>query len=146
MHKSLKKLQRRFTKYERSEYRKEQLRMAMHGEGKYLFQNNTRGSLELPKPPLEGSKIIPPNGKFLGDNYFMQMVRTNDLKLLEEIEKPMSEKLITEQPPVVTAGGTVEFVQQPAGLKKLNETPTEAKPQQDVLINEDPLGGVVILD
>jgi hypothetical protein len=140
MHKSLKK----FTKFERAQIRQEKLKNAMSGEGRYVFQNNTSGELELPKLPLEGiTKKIAKGAKFIGDNYFMQMVRTNDLKLIEEIKKPM-EKLITEQPPVVTTGGAVEFVTTDSKKQKLTEE--ENKNKKDVLLTEDPLGGVVIVD
>jgi hypothetical protein len=138
MHKSLKK----FTKYERAQIRKEKLKNAMFGEGRYVFQNNTSGELELPKLPLEGiSKKIGKGAKFIGDSYFMQMVRTNDLKLIEEIKV---EKLITEQPPVVTTGGTVEFITPDTKKQKLTEE--EDKNKKNVLLTEDPLGGVVIVD
>lgn len=151
MHKSLKK----FTKAQRAEIRKQQLANAIAGEGKYLFQNNTSGELQLPKIPLNAvSKNVPKGGKFIGDSYFLQLVKTNDLKLIQTMESPMEsrEKLITEQPPIVTTKGTVEYVQQPKGKKLHEGTPTTTEEEEekvrklDVLLTEDPLGGVVIVD
>lgn len=144
MHKSLRKAFKKLSKYERNQVRQEKLKTALHGEGKYIFQNNTSGELELPKNPLEGSKRIPKNGKFIGDSYFLQMVRTNDLRLIEEII--MEKKLITEQPPIVTHSGMVELVQPNPKAKKLNEQVPETEKNKNVLLTEDPLGGVVIVD
>lgn len=143
MHKSLKKM----SKYDKANFRQEKLRAAMAGAGKYLFKNNTSGELDLPKDPLVGSKKIPKNGEFLGDSYFLQMLKTNDLRLvriIEDKDAPM-EKLITEQPPVVTDAGKVEFVINDPKKKKLNEEGDVEKKKQ-ILLTEDPMGGVVIVD
>jgi hypothetical protein len=54
-------------------------------------------------------------------------------------------KLILDQPDKVTHQGTVEHVVVDAP-KALNEAaPTVKKPQEDVLITEDPMDGVDIL-
>lgn len=146
MHKSLRKAYKKLSKFERAQVRQEKLKNVLHGEGKYIFQNNTSGELTLPKEPLEGSRQIPKNGKFLGDSYFLQMVRSHDLRLIEEIT--MENKLITEQPPTVTHGGIVELVQPEQAnskAKKLNEQVPEDE-KKTVLLTEDPLGGVVIVD
>jgi hypothetical protein len=145
MHKSLKKM----SKYERANLRQEKLKAAMAGAGKYRFKNNTSGELDLPKMPLEGARKIPKNGEFLGDSYFLQMLKTNDLKLvaiIEDKDAPMADKLITEQPPVVTDTGKVEFVVNDPKKKKLNEQDGKGEKQPDVLLTEDPMGGVVIVD
>jgi hypothetical protein len=133
------------SKYERATLRQEKLKAAMSGEGKYRFKNNTSGELDLPKPPLEGPRKIPKNGSFVGDSYFLQMLKTNDLKLVEIIEEAFVEKLITEQPPVVTDAGKVEFVINDP-KKKLNEEGAGVEKKKDVLLTEDPMGGVVIVD
>jgi hypothetical protein len=144
MHKQLKKL----SKYERASLRQEKLKAAMAGSGRYLFKNNTSGELELPKMPLEGTKRkVGKNEEFIGDSYFLQMLKTNDLKLIRIIEDkdlPM-DKLITEQPPVVTQDGKVEFVINDPKKKKINEE-TDAEKQKNVLLTEDPMGGIVIVD
>ena len=143
MHKSLRKAYKKLTKPERTLAKKESLKNFLHGEGQYIYQNNTSGELDLPKKPLEGPKKIPKNGQFLGDSYFMQMVRTNDLRLIKEII--MENKLITEQPPTITENGAVELVQPKNAKKKLNEqAPQEQK--KNVLLTEDPVGGIVIVD
>jgi hypothetical protein len=144
MHKSLKKM----SKYDKANMRQEKLRQAMSGSGIYLFKNNTSGELDLPKMPLEGtSRKIPKGKEFLGDSYFLQMLNTNDLRLvriIEDKDAPMADKLITEQPPVVTDAGKVEFVINDP-KKKLNEDGGKEK-SKDVLLTEDPMGGVVIVD
>jgi hypothetical protein len=140
MHKSLK----RMTKYEKANIRQEQMQRAMSGEGIYVFKNNTSGELDLPKMPLQGPKKISKGGEFMGDSYFLQMLKTNDLRLVRIIEdKDHMQKLITEQPPIVTTDGNVEFVVNDPKKKKLNE---EQEKKKQVLLTEDPMGGVVIVD
>ena len=142
MHKSLQKL----SKHEKILLRKEKLKEAMRGEGRYIFQNNTSGELTLPKMPLEGKSLtVGVKQQFIGDSYFIQMVKTNELRLIEILEKeePPMEKLITEQPPVVTDAGKVEFVTSDSKKKKLNETDVK---KDDVLLTEDPMGGIVIVE
>ena len=120
MHKSLKKL----SKYEKANIRQEKLKQAMSGAGKYLFKNNTSGELDLPKPSIDGkTRKIAKNEEFIGDSYFLQLLRSNDLKLvriIEDKDAPM-EKLITEQPPVVTNTGKVEFIINDPKKKKLTK-------------------------
>ena len=142
MHKSLKKM----SKYERANMRQDKLKAIMSGAGRYLFKNNTSGELELPKMPLESNnRKIGKNQEFIGDSYFLQMLKTNDLKLIRIIEdKDVNmDKLITEQPPVVTEDGKVEFVVNDPKKKKLNEE-KDGQPKKNVLLTEDPMGGIVI--
>lgn len=56
----------------------------------------------------------------------------------------MQKSLITEQPPIITTKGTVEYVQINPALAKLNEIDHEEK-VEDVLITENPLEGVEII-
>jgi hypothetical protein len=137
-------------KTQRREERKQQVASALHGEGLYLYQNNTKGDLLLPKPAAGGQRRVAVRQQFQGDNYFMQMVRSNDLKLIKEIASPertnmAEQKLILDQPDIVTNEGKVEhFVkEQPVSLNENQPKGTEKAP--DVLINENPIDGLVIL-
>ena len=106
---------------------------------RFRFGNNTSGELALPKPSEDGKRSIPVDGNFIGDGYFLCMVP----QLLVILEDLQMEKLITEQPPIVTTKGKVEYVvEKPA--QKLNES----KPgkQEDVLLTEDPVGGIAICE
>lgn len=115
------------------------------GEGVFLFQNNTMGTLQLPKPPIgQTSNFVAKGATFKGDSYFLKLVRTNDLRFLgEDTESKMSEKLIVEQPPTITPAGTVEhLVENPK--KKLVEDQKPAT--EEILLTEDPSGSIVIVD
>jgi hypothetical protein len=130
---------------QRFEHRQELLRQRLAGDGKrYKYKNNTHSDLGLPKPAEDGRTAVAPEGEFIGDGYFLCMV-PQCLIIVEDLNMKNNEnKLITEQPPVVTNEGRVEYVQQQQKQQKLHES----KPvkQQDYLLNEDPQGGVVILE
>lgn len=138
------------------------LERKLKGEGLYEFQNRSTGEFMLPKPAADGRRRIPGHGKFEGDSYFMQYVKSNHLILIKEItsidqqrkDKIMNEqKLILEQPTRVTTAGKTEQVQlpppgQPApkpskAEKKVNEAAKQpAAPPPDVLLNENPVDGI----
>jgi uncharacterized protein with WD repeat len=115
--------------------------MNEQGKGRYLYQNCTKGDIVLSRPTRNGVKYIASGQQFEGDDYYLQMVRTHDLKLvriLEETTTFTSEKVLLEQPPTVTSEGKVESLK-----KKLNEQ--LANTNEDVLINESPIDGLEII-
>ena len=151
----------KLNKMQRAADRRDQLAYRLHGEGLYIFKNNTKGSLILPKPASGGQKTIEPGEEFEGDNYFMSLVQTNSLRLVRELISPEQErqknmlnentlneeKLILDQPPTVTDKGAVEHVIADPAEKQV-ENIHEGKPSEkksEVLLNEDPLDGVTIL-
>jgi hypothetical protein len=162
---------RKFNKFEKKEVRSQMLANALHGEGIYLYRNNTKADLTLPRPTKSGTRVVGAGKEFQGDNYYMQLVKQGMLRLVKEIQSPeqqyaeevkseeklvidqqlnegvkMEEKLILDQPDTVTEKGKVEHVvSKPA--KKLNEQKGgEKEKQQDVLLNEGPVeGGFVIV-
>jgi hypothetical protein len=137
----------RSNRIDRTNHRREQQEKALGGSGRYVFQNNTTGDLALPKPAEDGRKAIPPKSKsaegskFIGDSYFLKMV-PQILVLVEDLTVK-NEKLITEQPPTVTTVGRVEYV-----VEKKEQKLNESKPGklEDVLLTEDPKGGIVIIE
>ena len=138
---------RKFNKYEMKEVRQEILTKALHGEGLYLYQNNTNGDLKLPRPTNSGVQSVGSRQQFQGDNYYMQLVRTGELRLIKEIQAPqvniMENKLILDQPDTITQKGKVEHVVETEAPKKLNEEETS---QEEVLLNENPVtDGFVIV-
>jgi len=153
----------RLNKYEKNVLRAQKRKSALSGDGVFVFRNNTSGDLFLPRPTKSGTSKVAVNEEFVGDNYYMFMVQSNELRLVkiiespsvaqvqpinESTEQPMADKLITEQPPIVTNEGTVEFVEQKPEKQqqKLNETqPQKEEPQPDVLLNENPLDGIEII-
>lgn len=149
---------RKFNRYEKKEINRQVLANALSGEGYYLYENNNNAELTLPRPTKSGIRKIGPRQQFQGDNYYMQLVRSGDLRLIKELQSPvvqerslneessMEDKLILDQPDVVTVKGKVEHVLDTSVPKqKLNESDTEGQPE--VLLNENPVeGGFVIVD
>ncbi len=150
---------RKFNKYEKKEVRAQQIATALHGEGLYLYQNNTNADLTLPRPTKSGLRIVGPKQQFQGDNYYMQLVKTGYVRLIKEIQSPaqqqaalnpptevnMEDKLILDQPDMITEQGKVEqVINKNTPLQKLNEGDKQQQP--DVLLNEGPVDdGFVIV-
>ena len=128
----------------RFDERQKRLQSRLSGNGRYKFQNRTNGSLDLPKPAEDGRVTIVKDGNFIGDSYFLTLV-PEMLTIVEDLSmsKTQENKLMTEQPPLVTREGKVEFVQQTK-----QQTLTESKPGKapDLLLTEDPAGGIVVLE
>jgi hypothetical protein len=151
--------QQHFTRYEKKSNRAILLEKNLAGEGIYIFENPNNATLKLPRPTKSGLRIVGPKQQFQGDNYYMHMVKSHDLRLIAEIQSPeaerkanqMEEKLILDQPEIVTDKGQIEHVvPAKAGLrpakKKLNDaTENEAAPPKEVLLTEDPMAGVEIV-
>ena len=144
----------RMNRYDRSIAKATKRKRDLEGKGLYVYQNTSSGDLFLPKPTKSGVTRVGLNEEFQGDDYYMFMLGTRELRLVRVIENPaaqlaeskmMEDKLITEQPPVVTNEGTVEFVKKPEKLKKLNENQPYQLPADDVLLNENPLEGIEII-
>ena len=146
---------RKFNKFEKKEVRAQMLQNALHGEGLYLYRNNTKADLTLPRPTRSGTRVVAAGKEFQGDNYYMQLVRQGMLRLVKEIQSPeqqnaeevkMEEKLILDQPDTITDKGKVEHVVS-TPVKKLNEEKDGNKDKQpEVLLNEGPVeGGFVIV-
>lgn len=129
------------TRIQRLDQRMKQMEERQKGTGRYKFRNNTLGDLNLPKAAEDGRKVVPVKGEFVGDSYFLSMV-PQILVIVEDLNMEKN-KLITEQPPTVTTEGAVEYVQQ-AKKQKLNESKPAKQPE--ILLNEDPVGGIVITD
>ena len=154
---------RKFNKFEKKEVRSQMLENALHGEGLYLYRNNTKADLNLPRPTKSGIRSVGPGKEFQGDNYYMQLVRQGMLRLVKELQSPnhtsqevitesiktevkmTNDKLILDQPDMITEHGKVEHVVSNPE-KKLNETQEDAEKKPDVLLNEGPVeGGFVIV-
>ena len=123
------------------------------GKGVYIYENNTNADLMLPKLNMDNKKFVGPHKIFKGDSYFLRLVRTNELKLIQVIdngeEKPMNEnKLILDQPDIVKSAGKIEHVQTSSNVpmndskNNLIDDPDEKK---DILLNENPSGSIEIV-
>lgn len=120
----------------------EKLASDLKGEGMYVFENKTNGDLYLPRPTHAGRRLVRKGEQFVGDNYYFHMLPSTSgpgsLSLVKELQSPEQERLLTEQPPVVTEQGSVEFV----AKQKYNESQPNT---QDVLLTESPTEGIQIL-
>lgn len=141
---------------EKRELNKEILGNVLHGEGIYVYRNNTKGDLTLPRPTKSGIRSVEAGKEFQGDNYYMQLVRDGFLRLVKEIQSPeqqreslkeekMEEKLILDQPDIVTDEGKVEHViKKKTGLEKYREekkrqkllAQEQAAQEEQILLNE----------
>lgn len=150
--------QSKLNRYERIATHKAKMEYQTHGEGVYVFRNHTNGELMLPKPLAGGKTRVNKGEEFQGDSYFLSLVKCNMLTLVREIQSPQAQrldiekvklmeqqKLLTEQPQIVTAHGKVEHVvtEQPKAAKKVIG---EHKTGGPVLLNETGnLDGVEIM-
>lgn len=124
----------------------------LNGTGVYIFLNITSGDFMLPKKSIDGKKMVKPKEEFKGDSYFLKFVGppNNLLKMVRRLEESqertnnMTDKLILDQPDQITNQGKVEhvIVDTPKAVIKENET---NKPQENVLITENPIDGLEII-
>jgi hypothetical protein len=142
----------RFTKWQRKENQRKELARKMAGDGLYLFENPSDADLTLPRPTKAGVRRVGPKGRFQGDSYYLGLVRSHELRLVEILQTPeaerqaMEKKLILDQPDTVTEAGRVERVlpaPKPAALSEGGQG--EEQPKPDVLLTEDPMSGVEII-
>lgn len=144
---------KKLNRYERKLVHNQKLKQAFQGEGLYLYENASKiGELTLPKPTASGLRLLRPGQKFEGDSYYMNLVRSNHLRLIQELCPPapiteqrsdtMDNKLLLNQPDVYTTEGKVEHVQKTTPKKTLKE---KTEQQEPVLLTEDPMAGVEII-
>lgn len=109
--------------------------------GRFIFENHSKSDVLLPKPTHRGLKMVAPKQRFEGDETYLPIRELKLIEVLQEKTTPATTKLITEQPPVVTNEGVVEYVR-PNKPKKLNE---QSSSNSDILLTESPVGGVKIV-
>lgn len=123
----------------------------------YIFENHKPVDFSLPKKSICGKKMIPPKGRFRGDEYFITFVKSGDLRLVDTIHpKPKTlnenagasmEKLILDQPERFTNQGKTENVVVTNNPKQvLNDNNNPNPKQQDVLLVESPMEGIDIIE
>lgn len=153
-------MRKKFTRQEKKEIQKTKLVNNMSGTGIYIYENNTDGDLNLPKPTISGTRTIGPRKRFQGDSYYMKWVGSpmNLLRLIEEVvpqsintneskENVMNEKkLLLDQPDTVTTKGRVEHVvSEDTPVQTLNDTTDLDAKKPEVLLNESPIDGLEII-
>lgn len=122
----------------------------------YTFENHKANDLQLSKKSFDGKVMIPPRGRFQGDEYFLMFVRSGDARLVdskpylhENAEETNMQKLILDQPPKFTNQGQTEQVVVDApgqqNLNEINKDATKNQPAGDVLLVENPMDGIDII-
>ncbi len=149
-------MRKKITRQEKKEIQKNKFLNNMSGTGIYIYENNTDGDLNLPKPTASGTSTIGPRKRFQGDSYYMSWVGSpmNLLRLIEEVvpknenkENSMNEnKLILDQPDTVTVRGKVEHVvSNETPVQNLNDTTDPTEKKSEILLNESPIEGLEII-
>ena len=146
-------IHKKYTRHEKKEIKKTQVEQAMSGEGMYLFRNpSPHADLTLPRPTKSGIRCVGPLQEFQGDSYYMQMVKTGLLRFVKELQSPaqqqaalneanmnQQEKLILDQPDMITEQGRVEHVvNKNTPVQKMNEHGKQPQKQPEILLNEGP--------
>lgn len=83
----------------------------VEGDNIYLFENHRNHDLSLPRKSLDGKTLIPPRGRFKGDQYFLQMLQTGYFRLISSepyIKTPPAAAVVTEQKVTETVAVKVE--------------------------------------
>lgn len=153
----IKRQNKRVNRFQALARQKQEMEYKLKGEGLYVYRNASKiSTLDLPKPTATGKKVIQPLEVWEGDNYYMYMVKNNEARLVrtiitpeEEREKLMREqKLILDQPDVVTTEGVVERVVVELEKEELltEEKPNKKTKKRDTLINESPVDGIEIIN
>ena len=145
--------QKKKARYEKITNYKDKVKTYQEGKGSFIYQNNTSGTLILPKISAEGKSSVEKGENWSGDDYYMNMVSAGEALLVEVIqdkeqkmENINEEKLILDQPETITEKGVVEqIVVSPLAKVKKAVSLTEEEIPEDILLNEDPLAGVEIL-
>lgn len=85
----------RMSKYEKRENQKKIAQDAKIGSGIFLYQNRLKTDFSLPKPTLKKKTMVLSGEEFEGDSYFMQFVKSGELRLV---------KIITPENSVISQG------------------------------------------
>lgn len=148
----------KFNRYEKKEIRSTNIARAMSGKGLYIYENSSKhAELTLPRPTNSGVRKVAAGRQFQGDDYYMQLVRSGELRLIQCLDDGipkgdvMNENtLILDQPQTVTPQGVVENVvvtKQSAKKKptaKKNEATQTPSTPQPVLLIEAPVGAITL--
>jgi hypothetical protein len=149
--------------------------MDVQGTHLYTFENHRNHDLSLPRRSYDGKTLIPPRGQFKGDEYFLMLQKSGQIRLVssepfvkpqpvvaaqvqqpvvekvevikENLQENTMEKLILDQPDRVTVQGHSEQVacNQPKQINDASEVNAKAKQSGEVLLTENPLDGVDII-
>lgn len=76
----------RMTRVEKKEFLKKSAQAALAGSGRFLFQNRLSTDFNMPKAHFGKKTMVRAGETFEGDSYFLQFVRSGELRLVKIIE------------------------------------------------------------
>lgn len=88
--------------------------MDVQGTHLYTFENHRNHDLSLPRRSYDGKTLIPPRGQFKGDEYFLMLQKSGQIRLVS------SEPFVKPQP-----AACAPVVQQPAACVATVQQATE---------------------
>lgn len=74
------------TRVEKKEFLKKSAQAALAGSGRFLFQNRLSTDFTMPKAHFGKKTMVRAGESFEGDSYFVQFVKSGELRLLKIIE------------------------------------------------------------
>lgn len=86
---------KKFNKYEKKEVRRDMIKEAMSGSGVYIYKNSSpHAELTLPRPTASGIRKVGPGKEFQGDDYYIQMVKSGELRLVKVVQTAEEAKAV----------------------------------------------------
>ena len=115
----------------------------------YIFENHHNYDLQLPKPACKNLTLVKSKGKFVADKSFFEYVKVGMIRFIEPyVEKGVivENKLMLDQPAMITNEGKVEHVAVGQTCKKKVLKEGEGEQLDEVLLVESPCSGVKIIN
>lgn len=114
----------------------------------HIFENHHDYDLILPKPAHKNLTIVKPKSKFFAQKDFLEYVKVGMIRYIGPHQKEeilVENKLILDQPNIVTTEGTVEHVAAGQSCKKKVLKEGEGEKLDEVLLVESPSAGIKII-
>jgi len=114
----------------------------------FLFENHHNYDLKLSRPAYKGLEMIKPRGQFLAEKDFFEFVKVGMIRFIgpyKQKEVIVENKLILDQPPIVTNEGKVEHVAAGQNSKKKILKEGEQEHLDEVLLVESPCSNIKII-
>lgn len=114
----------------------------------FIFENHHNYDLQLPKPACKNLTLVKSKGKFVADKSFFEYVKVGMIRFIEPyIQKGVivENKLILDQPSIVTNEGKIEHVAVGNSCKNKILKEGEGEKLDDVLLVESPSAGIKII-